>query len=1407
MLDAQVSIESAVPVREPGRSSLENPCHSQGGSPLPTPERRGISRARRPYALALLCLAAGFTCLTARVEAAILVGPTGTGTLTFDATPAATEWSTLNVGGAGAGDFTTAAALDGAVITNNAANITTVLGTSGTRPLSANVIARHNTGTGKWLQTCPTTVAYNVLMATLQNKSGADLVGLDVSYDLGNDLQAGTTCVEEIPGHRVFYSQTGAPGSWTLAAALSGGTVGKVSGTLNLGTWAKDALLYLLWVDDNAAANRDNAGNEEGGYTIDNWLAVGVLPPRPKDLSFQEGVDGYTGTQDTYLWGGNPDTIFGGFGTVNADTSDGGTAIHGLIRFDNIFGPAMNQIPPGAMIRSASLTVRVSNAGPGNDVNLHRMLAPWSQVDATWNTMGGDGVLADDVEAAITSDATFQATATGTLVIPLSVASLQAWSDGTNNYGWALLPGGSDGVDMYSSEVATLADHPKLMVSWGAAGEPSIKAFAGTAVGFTMVLEDGNPPGDVNAGTVAATFNGTPVTALASKVGTVTTITYTGPTLLAAGSTNAVSVTLKHTTASPQTLVIDQTYVVAPYKILPASLAVTGVDTSKRGFRVWPYQTDGSDPNGQQPNSLAWTEDQLIGLHGANFADLSGVDPTGCYINTAVINYSIQAGTGTEQGNFTNDVAFPGFPGMSAMTGNSSIEVLTFLNFPAAGAYRIGVNSDDGFRVTAGKNPRDRFSLILGEFDGGRGAADTLFDVVVEQAGYYPIRLIWENGNGELPGNGANCEWFTVAADGTKILINDLAKATSIKAYREGPLSPYVKWLNPRPGAVNVPVSTTIDFTLANGSASTVDLGSIRLWFNGLSVTPTLNQPPGTNITTVTYDPPGTLPPEETNTVRLIFGDNATPAYSETNEFTFVTAPTVISLVAINDTTLWSYEASGTDLGTAWKEKSYPAESGWATGAALIGVEGTINTGDTLRTDLSGTYVQATMTYYFRIHFNYSGPAGVRLRLRHVLDDGAVFYLNGAEVHRFGLAAGASVNYLTGFTSHENAYEGPFLIPTASLVQGDNVLAVEVHQNANNSSDIVFGAVLDAITSHLARTTIESVTPAPNAVDVPRGTTIGATLVDGTQKVQPGTVRMWVNDGAVTPNVNKPTGSGTTTVSYNPGTSLPFGSPVRVKLQFTDDGPAPNVTTYEWTYTTALETIVLFAINDTTLWRYINDGSDQGTAWRAKAFADGTWPEGKALLALETGRPIVEPIRTDLVRNGIITDYFRTHFNWTGSLDGISLRLRIVVDDAAICYLNGVEVYRDDLIPPGAVGYQTVALTDHEGRDHYNGPFVISTTNLVAGDNVFAVEVHQNTASSSDVVFGAELVALRTPAPAPPNFTNVRLEAGGLTLGWSGTGTLQQAGVVTGPYTNAPSQTNPQTIPATGPGMFYRLKQ
>src|SRR5690606_17917853 len=57
-------------------------------------------------------------------------------------------------------------------------------------------------------------------------------------------------------------------------------------------------------------------------------------------------------------------------------------------------------------------------------------------------------------------------------------------------------------------------------------------------------------------------------------------------------------------------------------------------------------------------------------------------------------------------------------------------EALTYLEL-GRGRYRFGVNSDDGFKVSAAPNPGDVVGVQLGLFSGGRGAANTFFDFIV----------------------------------------------------------------------------------------------------------------------------------------------------------------------------------------------------------------------------------------------------------------------------------------------------------------------------------------------------------------------------------------------------------------------------------------------------------------------------------------------------------------------------------------------------------------------------------------------------------------------------------------------------------------------------------------------------
>jgi hypothetical protein len=119
----------------------------------------------------------------------------------------------------------------------------------------------------------------------------------------------------------------------------------------------------------------------------------------------------------------------------------------------------------------------------------------------------------------------------------------------------------------------------------------------------------------------------------------------------------------------------------------------------------------------------------------------------------------------------------------------------------------------------------------------------------------------------------------------------------------------------------------------------------------------------------------------------------------------------------------------------------------------------------------SGTFVMTNTllpagpaTCYLRKTFTWSGdPASTLLRLNAILADGAVFYLNGVEVQRLNMPTGAVAYSTPALTNAANPiYSGFFTISAASLSQGDNVLAVEVHRASGNTNRTLFGAELTA---------------------------------------------------------------------------------------------------------------------------------------------------------------------------------------------------------------------------------------------------------------------------------------------------------------------------------------------------------
>ena len=208
-----------------------------------------------------------------------LVGAAGY-TNAFSTLPAATAWSTITNGGS-AGTITTPAGLDSTVQTNLAAAIRGGLVSGSGNPAAQGVAAVWSSS--GFLQTSPLTVGYVSLLGTFVNNSGADAAAVRIRYDLFTNA-----IVETLPTQGVYYSLTGATGSWTRIPALSFQPGGTPDAVVTLSSpWAYGTRLYLLWADANFSNTDMICQLDNFSLTLVNSLACLITNP-PGGASFEQ---------------------------------------------------------------------------------------------------------------------------------------------------------------------------------------------------------------------------------------------------------------------------------------------------------------------------------------------------------------------------------------------------------------------------------------------------------------------------------------------------------------------------------------------------------------------------------------------------------------------------------------------------------------------------------------------------------------------------------------------------------------------------------------------------------------------------------------------------------------------------------------------------------------------------------------------------------------------------------------------------------------------------------------------------------------------------------------------------------------------------------------------------------------
>ncbi len=227
---------------------------------------------------------------------------------------------------------------------------------------------------------------------------------------------------------------------------------------------------------------------EDGDGGVSNIASKTIKFVTVRTTAYQEGVDYgygvYTGALDVQLDQSFPDTVEPIGQDANGllvDWPDAGSNNEDqvLLRYENLFGDEPGQIPYGATIVSATLTVNTNNQGDG--ARMYRMLLPWDSEGDTWNSFGSNsdgrnaqpGVQADGMEARTTFESQVGTaegggdTGVGATIIGVT-DDIQAWANGETNHGWFM--GGfesrTDGWAFSPSETADPAARPKLTVEW-----------------------------------------------------------------------------------------------------------------------------------------------------------------------------------------------------------------------------------------------------------------------------------------------------------------------------------------------------------------------------------------------------------------------------------------------------------------------------------------------------------------------------------------------------------------------------------------------------------------------------------------------------------------------------------------------------------------------------------------------------------------------------------------------------------------------------------------------------------------------------------------------------------------------------------------------------------------------------
>lgn len=958
---------------------------------------------------------AGLVGLSLGAHGAISVTGAGAGPLDFPAVPAVGDWSTLSVGTANT-TYGTAAALDAAVQTLNATAIATVLGQSATDPSTTSGVARWNS-TRLRLQSKPTGVDYLVLMATLQNDSGATINSVDVTYLYAVD-PAGT---EEIPGHRAFYSVGGAAGTWQPIPAFSGLVAnGNPLATLATPGWSCGARVYIVWADDNAVGT-------EGGYTIDDFTVNNVVSGGtvPTSIAMSSPTNGQQIAQcaditvAALVTGCVQNVTFditgpGGFMTNVVDTT-----------FPFGFNVPTNPLPIGTYTLVA--TANDGSATPPSVTITVQIVASQPPVIAITNTYSG--------------------TVTGNTFLvgsPINVQASFSDDDAITNIEWQV-----DGVLYLTNRInnewvylnSLSGTHTLRGIATDRKGQQTVSAnwtitiTNPPAAIYTLLITNGSEwkyfagangaqPDDLSGMGVGPFVHWYAPTY--SESGWATGTAELGNGDIPNGYAERTLIDIGPVGARYPSVYFRKTFNVVDPAALPnlvlRVLRDDGAIVWLNGFPVWTNNMATTGPDPVHPDTIANTNLALGSDDGFDYQVVNLLNlPSSPIISPGQNIIGVQV---HQQNATSSDLSFD-----LMLWGEASTAPVLTITAPTNGQSFV-----QGSSVTVNVSASTFVTNVIFKYEGNVVGEDGTqpFSFVITNVGPPGARTIDAMGQ----------DTFGAMGSAPQVTINVIAN-----------MPPSVVLTNPPTGS-NLLVGTFVE---VGAIATDTDGGIARVDFydNGVLRLSDTTNPYGYTLNDLTAG---------NHTLTAIAVDVGGFSAASAPVMITVTNPPALTAILTNGAA-WKYLDNGTDQGTAWQLIGFD-DSGWSNGIADLGYGDGPGVPERTLVGFGPDTANKYITTYFRKVINVANPAAfTNVRLDSLHDDGVAVYINGTEVYRNNMLNTMSPLLYTdeadvaiGGVSESTYVSGT--IPATALMTGNNIIAVEIHQDDGASSDISFDLML-----------------------------------------------------------------------------------------------------------------------------------------------------------------------------------------------------------------------------------------------------------------------------------------------------------------------------------------------------------